>query len=90
MELKQFLQSAFNKQEFIKFISERFYGFAPNLQESEYLGKVKLDDRSEIGFFVRRDEKQSNHLSNIAAQRNQKLFITLKICGDSLLILTTT
>ncbi len=52
MELKQFLQSAFNKQNFIKFISERFYGFAPNLQENEYLGKVKLDDRSEIGFFV--------------------------------------
>jgi len=52
MELKQFLQSAFNKQEFIKFISERFYGFAPNLAEDEYLGKVRLDDKSEIGFFV--------------------------------------
>ncbi len=52
MELKQFLQSAFNKQDFIAFISQRFYGFAPNLQENEYLGKVKLDDKSEIGFFV--------------------------------------
>ncbi|MFA5454235.1 MAG: TaqI-like C-terminal specificity domain-containing protein [Sulfurimonas sp.] len=52
MELKQFLQSAFNKQSFIQFISERFYGFASNLKENEYLGKVKLDDKSEIGFFV--------------------------------------
>lgn len=52
MELKQLLRSAFNKQDFIKFISERFYGFAPNLYEDEYLGKVKLDDKREIGFFV--------------------------------------
>lgn len=52
MELKQFLQSKFEKQNFIEFISERFYGFAPNLAQNEYLGKVKLDDRNEIGFFV--------------------------------------
>ena len=52
MELKQFLQSYFNKQDFIEFISKRFYGFAPNLYENEYLGKVRLDDKSEIGFFV--------------------------------------
>ena len=52
MQLKQFLQSAFNKQDFIEFITERFYGFAPNLAQDEYLGKVRLDDKSEIGFFV--------------------------------------
>lgn len=63
MELKQFLQSAFNKQNFIEFISERFYGFAPNLQESEYLGKVKLDDKSEIGFFVF-DVKENKDIEN--------------------------
>jgi len=52
MELKQFLQSAFDKQNFIKFITERFYGFAPNLTQNAYLGHVRLDDKSEIGFFV--------------------------------------
>lgn len=52
MDLKQFLQSPFNKQNFIEFITERFYGFAPNLVQNEYLGQVKLDDKSEIGFFV--------------------------------------
>lgn len=35
MELKQFLQSKFEKQNFIEFISERFYGFAPNLAQNE-------------------------------------------------------
>lgn len=74
MELKQFLQSAFNKQNFIAFISERFYGFAPNLQENEYLGKVKLDDKSEIGFFVFRVEENKDiehnrvYLSNLASK----------------------
>jgi adenine-specific DNA-methyltransferase len=52
MDLKQFLSSKFDKQNFIEFITDKFYGFAPNLSSDEYLGKVKLDDRSEIGFFV--------------------------------------
>ncbi|MBD3807923.1 MAG: hypothetical protein IE880_04305, partial [Epsilonproteobacteria bacterium] len=52
MDLKQFLSSKFDKQKFIEFITGRFYGFAPNLKSDEYLGKVKLDDKSEIGFFI--------------------------------------
>jgi len=53
LDLKQFLQSPFNKVDFIKFISERFYGFSENYNiEDGYLGKVKLDDNNEIGFFI--------------------------------------
>ncbi|MBD3795890.1 MAG: hypothetical protein IE881_08185 [Epsilonproteobacteria bacterium] len=52
MHLKGFLSNPFNKHNFIEFISERFYGFAPKLNSDEYLGKVKLDDKNEIGFFI--------------------------------------
>ncbi|TQV62269.1 MAG: hypothetical protein FNT15_07365 [Sulfurovum sp.] len=52
MHLKDFLSNPFNKHNFIEFISERFYGFAPKLNSDEYLGKVKLDDKNEIGFFI--------------------------------------
>ncbi|KIM03413.1 MAG: hypothetical protein KN64_12350 [Sulfurovum sp. AS07-7] len=52
MHLKDFLSNTFNKHNFIEFISERFYGFAPKLNSDEYLGKVKLDDKNEIGFFI--------------------------------------
>ncbi len=53
MDLKQFLQSPFSKDNFVEFISDRFYGFSENYYiEDGYLGKVKLDDKSEIGFFV--------------------------------------
>ncbi len=51
MDLKEFLQSKFNKTSFIQFISERFYGFEENLK-GDFLGKVRLDDRKELGFFV--------------------------------------
>jgi hypothetical protein len=52
MHLKDFLSNPFNKHNFIEFISEQFYGFAIKLNSDEYLGKVKLDDKNEIGFFI--------------------------------------
>ncbi|MBD3843525.1 MAG: hypothetical protein IE909_16915, partial [Campylobacterales bacterium] len=53
MDLKQFLQSPFNKDNFVEFISDRFDKFSENYSIKDgYLGKVKLDDKSEIGFFV--------------------------------------
>ncbi len=52
IDLKQFFSSMFDKQKFIQFITDRFYGFASNDKDGEYLGKVKLDDKSEIGFFI--------------------------------------
>ncbi len=51
MDLKEFLQSRFDKPSFIQFVSERFYGFEENLN-GDFLGKVRLDDRKELGFFV--------------------------------------
>lgn len=56
MELKEFLQSKFDKSHFIEFISDRFYGFSQNLIDDKYLGKVKLDDKSEIGFFIFKED----------------------------------
>ncbi len=52
MELREFLKSRFDKDKFIEFLSQRFYGFEANNTDSEFLGSVKLDDRKEIGFFV--------------------------------------
>ncbi|MBD3829849.1 MAG: hypothetical protein IE890_05115, partial [Arcobacter sp.] len=53
MDLKQFLQSPFNKDNFVKFISDRFHGFSENYNIKDgYLGKVTLDDKNEIGFFI--------------------------------------
>ena len=52
MDLREFLKSRFDKDKFIEFLSQRFYGFEANNFGSEFLGSVKLDDRKEIGFFV--------------------------------------
>ncbi len=51
MDLKEFLKSKFDKKSFVHFISERFYGFEENLN-GDFLGKVTLDDKKELGFFV--------------------------------------
>ena len=67
MDLKTFLSNKYNSENFLYFLSERFYGFEPNiaphtdedLSESEkkeiksyrYLGSVELDQGIEIGFF---------------------------------------
>ena len=52
MDLRVFLSSRFDRASFVRFLSERFYGFEANNTDSEFLGSVKLDDRKEIGFFV--------------------------------------
>ncbi len=52
MELREFLKSKFDKDKFIEFLSQCFYGFEASNIDSEFLGSVKLDDRKEIGFFV--------------------------------------
>lgn len=52
MELRTFLREKFNLKSYIEFLSERFYGFEANVNDEEFLGKVKLDDKREVGFFV--------------------------------------
>ena len=65
MDIKNFLQSSYNKENFIEFIYDRFYGFEENdtdyetpieseqknIQKYKFLGQVELDDGKEIGFF---------------------------------------
>jgi Eco57I restriction-modification methylase/TaqI-like C-terminal specificity domain len=51
MDVREFLQAKFDKTSFTQFISERFYGFEENLN-GDFLGRVKLDDKKELGFFV--------------------------------------
>ena len=66
MDIRTFLQSSYKKDNFIQFISDRFYGFEENdtdyeepyilaeqkhIQKYKFLGKVELDDAKELGFF---------------------------------------
>jgi len=65
LDIKNFLQSSYNKENFIEFIYDRFYGFEENdtdyetpieseqknIQKYKFLGQVELDDGKEIGFF---------------------------------------
>ena len=65
MEIKNFLQSSYKKENFIEFIYDKFYGFEENdtdyetpleteqknIQKYKFLGQVELDDGKEIGFF---------------------------------------
>jgi len=66
LDIKTFLESSYNKDNFIKFIYEKFYGFEENntdyehpdtdteqkhIQKYKFLGSCELDDGKEIGFF---------------------------------------
>ena len=63
MDIKNFLQSSYKKENFIEFIYDKFYGFEENnteyeieseqknIQKYKFLGQVELDDSKEIGFF---------------------------------------
>ncbi len=66
MDIKNFLQSSYSKENFIEFIYDKFYGFEENdtdyeipfteseqknIQKYKFLGQVELDDGKEIGFF---------------------------------------
>ncbi len=65
MDIKNFLQSSYKKENFIEFIFNKFYGFEENdtdyetpldseqdnIQKYKFLGQVELDDGKEIGFF---------------------------------------
>ena len=65
MDIKNFLQSSYKKENFIEFIYDKFYGFEENdtdyetpleteqknIQKYKFLGQVELDDGKEIGFF---------------------------------------
>lgn len=66
-DIKQFLQSSYNKENFIHFIHDKFYGFEENdigyeqellndtekkhIQKYKLLGSCNLDDDKELGFF---------------------------------------
>jgi len=66
LDIKNFLQSSYSKENFIEFIYDKFYGFEENdseyklpfteteknhIQKYKFLGQVELDDNKEIGFF---------------------------------------
>ena len=62
MDIKNFLQSSYSKENFIEFIHNTFHGFEENItqihtvehkniQKYEILGSCELDDGKEIGFF---------------------------------------
>ncbi|MCK5294925.1 MAG: hypothetical protein KAJ49_09750, partial [Arcobacteraceae bacterium] len=65
MDIKNFLQSSYKKENFIEFIFDKFYGFEENntdyvpaldneqkdIQKYKYFGSCELDDGKEIGFF---------------------------------------
>lgn len=52
MDLKEFLQSKFDKKSFLDFLQKRFHGFELNYTDGDFLGKVRLDDKKELGFFI--------------------------------------
>ena len=72
MDLKNFLQSPFSKQEFLRFLSERFYGFSQHISEDSYLGSVRLDDRKEIGFFIFEVENKEIENSRVGFHKELK------------------
>lgn len=66
MDIKRFLQSSYDYNNFKEFIFDKFYGFEENdtnyeeptseteqkhIQKYKFLGQVELDDKKEIGFF---------------------------------------
>ncbi|MEA2018225.1 MAG: Eco57I restriction-modification methylase domain-containing protein [Campylobacterota bacterium] len=65
MDIKNFLQSSYKKENFIEFIYDKFYGFEENntdyvtaldteqkdIQKYKFFGSCELDDGKEIGFF---------------------------------------
>lgn len=66
MDIKKFLQSEYNYENFKQFIFDKFYGFEENntnyeeptsdteqkhILKYKFLGQVELDDKKEIGFF---------------------------------------
>lgn len=71
MDLRAFLSSRFDRASFVQFLSERFYGFEENLN-GDFLGKVRLDDRKEIGFFVFEVE-DSKDIENARVSYNAEL-----------------
>lgn len=60
MELRIFLREKFDLKSYIEFLSERFYGFEANVNDEEFLGKVKLDDKREVGFFTHKVPDNKN------------------------------
>jgi len=66
LDIKNFLQSSYSKENFVEFIYDKFHGFEENdtdyeipfteseqknIQKYKFLGQVELDDGKEIGFF---------------------------------------
>jgi hypothetical protein len=64
LNIENFLQSSYKKENFVEFIYDKFQGFEENdteyelpeteqkdIQKYKFLGQVQLDDGKEIGFF---------------------------------------
>ena len=96
MDIKNFLQSSYKKENFIEFIYDKFHGFEENdtayeipyteseqkhIQRYKFLGQVELDDGKEIGFF----EFQSTQKVDIENNRVSLNTIMKKKVEDELL-----
>jgi len=96
LDIKNFLQSSYQKERFIEFIFDKFYGFeendtnyetpqsdteSKNIQKYKFLGQVELDDGKEIGFF----EFQSTSKVDIENNRVSLNTILKKKVEDELL-----
>ena len=96
MDIRNFLQSGYKKENFIEFISHKFHGFEENdldyelpyteseqknIQKYKFLGQVELDDKKEIGFF----EFQSTEKVDIENNRVSLNTIMKKKVEDELL-----